>query len=80
MGTSDSKPQNTESSGDFSNANSNSITIVETLENHSSSISAFLIVIVVILVIHLTIKIYKMNKKSIQKKERAKSRTNISSV
>lgn len=73
MGTTDSKPQNTGASGDFSNADSNSITINETLENHSSTVIGILIIVAVILVTNLLIKLYVMNKKNIQRKERVES-------
>lgn len=77
MGNAESTTE-TKASGPMSNANN--ITIMDKIEEHSDNLSVFLIIIVTILLIHVAIKLYKMNRSCIQKSERMKSRINLESV
>lgn len=80
MGSSDSKAQEIKANGPMSNANANSVTIVEQLQEHSSMLTIFMIIIVIILLIHTAIKLYAINKRCIKKAERVKSRNNLNEV
>lgn len=77
MGSTDSKPQEIKASGPMSNANANSVTIIKQLQEHSSTLTIFLIIIVTVMLIHLAIKLYVINKRCIKKSERSKSRINL---
>ena len=78
MGTKTSKP--VQADGNNSNANSNNITIIETLEEHKNLTSIILILILIILILHGLVKIYSWNKESVKRAERLKSRINLNAV
>lgn len=78
MGKNESKP--VQADGNNSNANSNNITIIETLEEHKNLTSIILLLILTILVLHGLVKIYTWNKESVKRSERLKSRINLSAV
>ncbi len=80
MGTKTSKPTENTAEGAMSNANSNSLTIVESVQEHSETVKIFLIIIAIILLINFAYKVYTLHKRCIQKNERNKSRITLSSV
>lgn len=80
MGGTDSKPMDTGAQGPMSNANSNSVTIIEKLENHKNTTELLLSLILAVMVLSFLMKIYTINKKQIKKTEQYKSRINLATV
>ena len=65
-------PSKSTAQGTNSNADINSVNIFETFQNHSSAVTWLLIIIVLILLGHFFIKLYQINKRSIQRSEQSK--------
>lgn len=80
MGKPNSKHSTAHADGDNSNANSNTIEIVQMIQHHKDSTSIILICILVILVFQCVIKLYKWHISSIKKVQQLKSRVDLDLV
>lgn len=77
MGGKTSKPV---TKTDGVNSNTNSISIFETVENHTNITATLLILILLILFIHSVVQLYAWHKRTIKRSERLKSRINLNAV
>lgn len=80
MGQQDSKPQQASANGVMSNADTNSVTIIEQVKSHSDLMSILLSIIVLLLIIQLLYKLYQIHTKRIAKKAVQKSRRHIEEI
>lgn len=70
----------TTATGQSNNADANTVSIIENIQDHSSVVTILLIVIIVILAIHLIIKLYKEHRGNIIKQDRFRSRMELAGV
>lgn len=70
-----SSPQQTQNknNGENSNLDSNSVTIIETINNHGSLLTILLMVVTILLLLHALAKIYTWHIKKIQSNERQRN-------
>lgn len=80
MGADNSKASETKAEGPMSNANSNNLTIIETVQEHTSMVSTLLLIISILMIIAFVYKLYKMHKRCIQKQESKKSRITLTNI
>lgn len=80
MGQKDSKPQTAAAEGVMSNADTNSVTIIEQVKSHSNSMNIFLLIIVLLLLISVLYKVYKIHTKCIAKRAVQKSRRDLNEI
>lgn len=72
-------PSVNKAEGQNSNADTNSVNIYETIQNHSSTVTICLVIIVIILIGHFLFKLYTFNKSAIKRNEQSKRLTRVMS-
>lgn len=77
MGQSHSTPVDNKATGQSNNAGTNSVTIIETINQHTDKVTVLLSALVILILLWFIVKIYACHKKQITRQVHHKSRFNL---